>query len=111
MLTIEENKDDIKNSLRIDHAEDDFIIELALNSAIDYLKSAIGNGKPTFFSDNAKFDLATLMLTDHYYKNRSATFGTKFDGEIIETDLGMTSIMLQLKADYLTFKESEASAD
>lgn len=111
MLTIKDNKDDIKNSLRIDHGEDDFIIELALNSAISYLKSAIGNEKPTFYIGNPKFDLATLMMTDHYYKNRSATFASKFDGEIVETDLGITSIILQLKADYLTFKESDASGN
>lgn len=111
MFHEEKDLEVIKNSLRIDHTEDDFIVKLALNSAIDYLKTAIGDGKPSFFVDNSKFDLATLMMTDHFYKNRSATFGTKFDGEIIETDRGITSIILQLKADYSYFKEVNEDAD
>lgn len=111
MLTPEDNLSEIKNSLRIDHTEDDFIVKLALKSAIDYLKTAIGNDKPSFFNNNAKFDLATLMMTDHFYKNRSATFGSKFDGEIIETSRGITSIILQLKADYSVFKEGDSSGD
>lgn len=62
--------------------------------------------------DNETIDLLNLgilLLTDHYYHVGSATIeSSNQNGTLREYDLGFNSLLLQLKAEYLVFKEGEA---
>ncbi|HIA3653992.1 TPA: head-tail connector protein [Enterococcus faecium] len=99
--------DEIKNALKIDTDDDDVEVSRAAQAAIAYIRGAIGNDKPSFYTQESNtvdlINLAILQLADHYYKARSATVS----GNLREYDLGFTSLILQLKASYLLFVEEE----
>ena len=99
--------DEIKNALKIDTDDDDVEVSRAAQAAIAYIKGAIGNDKPSFYTQESDtvdlINLAILQLADHYYTARSATVS----GNLREYDLGFTSLILQLKASYLLFVEEE----
>ena len=99
--------DEIKNALKIDTDDDDVEVSRAAQAAIAYIKGAIGNDKPSFYTQESDtvdlINLAILQLADHYYKALSATVS----GNLREYDLGFTSLILQLKASYLLFVEEE----
>lgn len=95
-----------KISLRIDYSDDDQLIKSCMVAAIGYLKGAIGKDKPSFYlqDDNElaeKLNMALLMLTDHYFQLRTV----EVEGSAREPHFGITSILLQLKGDYLLYQE------
>ncbi|EOS8095819.1 phage head-tail connector protein [Enterococcus hirae] len=103
---------EIKEAIREDYSNDDVGITRATKSAIAYIKGAIGKDKPSFYlQDNETIDLLNLgilLLTDHYYHVGSATIeSSNQNGALREYDLGFNSLLLQLKAEYLVFKEGE----
>lgn len=108
-----EDLEEIKTAIREDYSDDDDIgIKRSVMSAIAYIKGAIGNKKPSFYlQDNETIDLinlAILLLTDHYYHAGSATIESQTqNGALREYDLGFNSMLLQLKASYLAFKEDD----
>lgn len=63
--------DDLKQSLRIDHSEDDALLQAYLITAQAYVIGAIDQ-KLTIndFTDEPRFDFATSLLTQHWYTNR-----------------------------------------
>lgn len=69
--------DEIKNALKIDTDDDDVEVSRAAQAAIAYIRGAIGNDKPSFYTQESDtvdlINLAILQLADHYYKARSAT--------------------------------------
>lgn len=104
--------EEIKAAIREDYSDDEVGIKRAVMSAIAYIKGAIGNEKPSFYlQDNETIDLinlAILLLTDHYYHAGSATIESQTqNGALREYDLGFNSMLLQLKASYLAFKEDD----
>lgn len=100
-----ENLDEIKIQIREDATDDDVGVKRAFYAADSYVKGAIGNDEPLFYKENQKADLAILWLTDHYYHAGSATIeSSTVSGTLREFDLGFTSLILQLKAEYLVFK-------
>ncbi|MGX2946097.1 head-tail connector protein [Enterococcus alishanensis] len=108
--------DEIKAAIREDFSDDDIGIKRATMAAIAYIKGAIGNDKPSFYlQDNELIELVNLsilLLTDHYYHAGSATIeSTTQNGALREYDLGFTSIILQLKASYLVFKEGDTNEE
>ncbi|MEX1550442.1 head-tail connector protein [Enterococcus sp. C50] len=105
-----EDLEEIKTALREDFSDDVLGIKRATMAAIAYTKGAIGNDKPSFYSQKNEIDdllnLAILLLADHYYHAGSATIESQTQsGSLREYDLGFNSILLQLKASYLVFKE------
>lgn len=62
---------DIKNSLRIDHSMDDDMIQGLINTAIEYIVSAIDstNGISEIMVYQ-QFEWAVSLLTQHWYLNR-----------------------------------------
>lgn len=102
----EEKKDDVDtliDNLRIDNA-DNSEISTYRDVAIDYMISAIGGTKEDeFYQNNSRFNLAVQMLTDYYYKNKSATTSSKEK----ETYYGVQTFILQLKPEYQFWKEAQ----
>ncbi|MEG0285041.1 MAG: head-tail connector protein [Vagococcus sp.] len=102
---IDDMLENIKLSLRIDGDDDDALIKLCAESSFAYLKNAIGPDED-FYKDNSQVQLAIIMLTDHYYRVRSATQ----DGKgAVEPDLGTKQIILQLKPAYSQFIKEKGS--
>nr|DAO55148.1 MAG TPA: head tail connector [Caudoviricetes sp.] len=65
------NLESIKNSMRIDHTIDDFFIKQLIDTACEYIKSAIDSSATDKDMDNyQQFDLAVSLLTQHWYLNR-----------------------------------------
>ena len=86
----------LKLSLRIDTSDDDQLLGILMAGASDYIKGAIGDKVPGFYDNNSRFDLALMILTDHYYKTRSATD----EIDLKEIPFGVKTLILQLKGDY-----------
>ncbi len=113
MLDPEIDLENIKVALKIDTDDDDLEVKRAVRSAIAYVRGAVGKDKPSFYTsldddDMEQLNTAILMMSDHYYKARSATIeSSNAYGSLREYDLGFTSILLQIKASYLSYKESE----
>lgn len=102
---IDDMLENIKLSLRIDGDDDDTLIKLCAESSFAYLKNAIGPDED-FYKNNSQVELAIVMLTDHYYRVRSATQ----DGKgAIEPSLGIQSLILQLKPSYSQFISEKGS--
>lgn len=113
MLNPKDDLEEIKIALKIDTDDDDSEVKRACFAAIGYIKGAIGKDKPSFYDQtneiNELLNLSVIMLADHYYKARSATIeSTNLSGTLREYDLGFNSILLQLKSEYLIFKEGDA---
>lgn len=88
--------DALKLALRIDTSDDDTLLTLFMNTASDYIKGAIGNKVAGFYDNNNKFDTAVILLTDHYYKTRSATD----EVDLKKIPYGVDTLILQMKGDY-----------
>lgn len=93
--------DDIKTALRIDTDADDNMLYIFMTAAQDYVTSAVGNDVVGYYDANSRFDTVVIMLTDHYYKYRSAVTDASNKMQVVEIPLGVSSIILQLKGDYL----------
>lgn len=91
---------DLKNKLAIDSDVFNSMWQLSLDAAEAMIQGAVGAQKPEFYKGNKLYEMAVVMLTDHFFKNRSATT----TGNIKETPLGVQSIILQLKPAYRLFK-------
>jgi len=102
-----DNVDQLIDNLRIDNA-DSSEIKIYRDAAIDYMVSAIGGSKDDdFYQENKRFDLAVQMLTDFYYKNKSATMSSKQS----LTAFGVQTFILQLKPEYQFWKEAQVNVD
>lgn len=67
MNTIE----DIKNSLRIDHNLDDPLIRQLIDTASDYIKSAIDSeAQEGVIEEYKQFEWSVSLLVQHWYLNR-----------------------------------------
>ncbi len=86
----------LKLSIRIDSDDDDSILEIFMTSASDYITSAIGDKVEKFYDNNSRFDTAVILLTDHYYKTRSATN----EADLKKVPYGVDTLILQMKGDY-----------
>ena len=62
---------DLKTSMRIDHTMDDDFIQQLLDTATQYIISAIDSKAETgVMATYQQFDLAVSLLTQHWYLNR-----------------------------------------
>lgn len=114
--TEENDLKELKSALKIEYDDDDAEVKRACFAAIAYIKGAIGRDKPSFYEQSNEIgellNLSLIMLADHYYKARSATVeSTTANGTLREYDLGFTSILLQLKAEYLVYKEVDQNGN
>ena len=63
--------DAIKTSLRIDHTLDDIFIEQLIDTAMEYIKSAIDSeATEGVIEEYKQFDWAVSLLVQHWYLNR-----------------------------------------
>lgn len=111
MLDVNNNLDEIKDFAKIDGDDEDVNkdVKRAFMTAISYTQGAVGLRKKSFYTsldenDTEKINMVLLMLTDHFYKNRSATVDSNSRGTVKEPDLGITSMVLQLKAAYARYE-------
>ena len=64
---------EVKNSLRIDHDLDDKLIKLLIETAADYIISAIDSKADKGTIEKLhQFDWAVSLLTQHWYENRDS---------------------------------------
>ncbi|MGM0214281.1 head-tail connector protein [Enterococcus sp. AZ109] len=62
---------DVKNSLRIDHNLDDTLIDLLIETAADYIISAIdAKAERENIEKYQQFNWAVSLLTQHWYEKR-----------------------------------------
>lgn len=112
MLSAKSDLEEIMEEMRID-SDDKTGVKRAVIAATGYIKGAIGKDKPSFYTQkdtetDELLNVALIMLSDHYYTTRSATVeSANVSGTLREVDLGFTSIILQLKAAYLSFEEGD----
>lgn len=65
------NLENIKKSMRVDHTIDDFFINQLIDTAAEYIKSAIDSSALDEDMERyQQFDLAVSLLTQHWYLNR-----------------------------------------
>lgn len=83
--------DTVKEYLRIDGTEDDSLLGFLIDSAKEYL-----SGSGVKETDSKRYELAVIMLVTHWYENREAV--GRVQGKV---ELGLQSIILQLKAEGL----------
>lgn len=103
----DDNIDQLMDNLRIDNTNSDEI-KMYRDVAIDTMVSSIGGSKEDeFYQNNKRFDLAVQMLTDYYYKNKSATTSSKEK----ETYYGVQTFILQLKPEFKIWKETQDNGD
>lgn len=103
----DDNIDQLMDNLRIDNTNSDEI-KMYRDVAIDTMVSSIGGSKEDeFYQNNKRFDLAVQMLTDYYYKNKSATTSSKEK----ETYYGVQTFILQLKPEFEIWKETQDNGD
>lgn len=99
-----DNLDNLKEHMRVDNDFDDELIKSYQSTAISHLINSIG-GKPDdeFYQNNDEFDLAVKMLTDQYYRERSATTNNNQKN----VAYGVQSIILQLKPAYQLWRKQQ----
>lgn len=96
--------DDLKNSLRIDGNDDDFMLKNYLAAAGNYIKGAIGTDNDTFYSETdvkTLYDVAVLALASSYYNYRSSAVSVS----VTTVNLPVNSIIGQLRGRYDLFTE------
>lgn len=65
------NLENVKKSMRVDHTIDDFFIGQLIDTAVEYIKSAIDSSAlDEDMKRYQQFDLAVSLLTQHWYLNR-----------------------------------------
>ncbi|WP_321389054.1 head-tail connector protein [uncultured Enterococcus sp.] len=114
MLNIEKDFEEIKIAMKIDHEDDDGGVKRAFISAVATVKGAIGRDKSAFYDQDTDIveliNTAVIMMANHYYDAASATIeSSTANGTLREYDLGYTSIISLLKAEYKVFKEGETN--
>lgn len=115
MLSIDKDLEKIKMAMKVDHDDDDDGVKRAYSAAIASVKGAIGRDKPSFYDKhyhsevNELIDTAVIMMANHLYNAASATVeSANVSGTLREYDLGYTSLITLLKAEYRVFKEDDA---
>ncbi|MED1205843.1 head-tail connector protein [Heyndrickxia acidicola] len=103
---------DIKTALRINTSVDDFMLLTFMQAASDYVKGAVGSedNLPGFYDENPRFDTVVIMLTDHYYKYRTAVTDASNKMQVVEIPFGVKSLILQLKGSYAWQLQTQANS-
>lgn len=63
----------VKNYLRVDHNEDDTLIQLMIDSAKSYIQNYLNQPFETFEDIPVEFTLAALNLVSQWYENRAVS--------------------------------------
>lgn len=63
----------VKNYLRVDHNEDDVLIQLMVDSAKSYIQSYLNQPFEAFEDIPVEFTLAALNLVAEWYENRAVS--------------------------------------
>ncbi|EAE1298299.1 hypothetical protein EP04_01950 [Listeria monocytogenes] len=92
-------------SLRVDNNDDELLLKKMLATAIDFLIGKIGIDDGLFYESNNIFDTATIFMTDHLYRTRSATVDNI---TIINVPLNVNTMILDLKASYKANQNKKA---
>ena len=76
--------DDLKKSLRIDHSEDDALLQAYLTTAQAYVIGAIDQTLTAAdFAEEPRFDFATSLLTQHWYAIRGVDGATYVPDSVV----------------------------
>lgn len=100
--------EDLKSNLRIDTDDDDKLLKQLVKAAQKTLIGKIGPVVGDFYKENEQFELATIMLTDHFFKTRSATVENTTS---VVPPFGVDMIILDLKAEYRVQQTKESDLD
>ena len=76
--------DDLKKSLRIDHDEDDAMLNAYLETAEQYVVAAIDQDLTSdAFESDRRFDFAVSLLAQHWYMNRGVAGATYVPDSVV----------------------------
>jgi len=84
--------EEIKNFLKVEHAEDDTFINLLKETSEAYLRGSIEMDNEDIVTD-VRFIYAQTLLISHWYENRSGTNET----ELKPIPFGIISFIQQLR--------------
>ena len=95
---------EVASALNLDESDNDTLLSIYLDSAINFIKNAIGQeiGDVAFYTKNevAKlFDTAVIALTGTYYTYRIAVTDT----QSYQMDYTLNSIVGQLRGQYANY--------
>lgn len=114
MIDVEskDSMEEVKRHIRVDIDDDDVSIKRMVRVAQNMLMSQIGQNEKyrAFYLQEEVdeiFDLATLFLTDHYYKTRSATTSLSFH----TVPMSVQAMVLSLKASYHVYVTKKDAGD
>lgn len=85
------NIDSIKDALRIDGSQDDLMIQSYIDTAKDYVASAITNSNDIDFMKLKKYRLAVILLVQFWYSNRTT--------DMKQTPYQVVSLIQQLRGE------------
>lgn len=85
------NIDSIKDALRIDGSQDDLMIQSYIDTAKDYVASAITNSRDIDFMKLKKYRLAVILLVQFWYSNRTT--------DMKQTPYQVVSLIQQLRGE------------
>lgn len=78
--------------MRIDHTIDDDFIQQLIDTAGEYIKSAIDSSATDKDMDNyQQFDLAVSLLTQHWYLNRQEASSERIPVTVQGTSISTTN--------------------
>ncbi|QWS04626.1 head-tail connector protein [Limosilactobacillus reuteri] len=83
--------DSIKDALRIDGSQDDLMIQSYIDTAKDYVASAITNSSDIDFMKLKKYRLAVILLVQFWYSNRTT--------DMKQTPYQVVSLIQQLRGE------------
>lgn len=85
------NIDSIKDALRVDGSQDDLMIQSYIDTAKDYVASAITNSSDIDFMKLKKYRLAVILLVQFWYSNRTT--------DMKQTPYQVVSLIQQLRGE------------
>lgn len=75
---------DVKNSLRVTHALDDTLLQNYIDTAQDYIVSAVNNNVSLDeFNKYKQFDFATSLLAQYWYNTRNTDTDKQVPTEVL----------------------------
>lgn len=87
----------VKNSLRVDGADNDVLLKKIINTARKNIAGQIQEEDSSFYENNDEFDYAVVLLTNNLYTNRLATSNQ----EQFEVPFALENLILSLKEQWL----------
>ncbi|GKT04461.1 head-tail connector protein [Furfurilactobacillus entadae] len=101
---------ELKSALHIDGDEDDSQLERFLTAAEHRIQGMIGTNYPGFYEiegNKQEYEIALIMLVDHWNKTRSATS----EKQLTEIPFGVRTFVLSLRPAYQLYSQVQEETE